>query len=433
MNAYSEGNSSSFSIFESCIKAVLPTQAFTQQRQLSLPAIDFDTVDLRTVSRYLYETGTTYMSKDAEKVLATQLFDHTDIVFVDGDANMLPWFHRAERLQLLFRMCERTKKVIFAAACGLHMLAFLACCAQKVSRVVNGNGKGGRVEDAQKIAKEELKKMTEEDVVLDNATGDIYQYDPQRHEFFPVGNVGIHYHKAAQDSGIARAAILKPFVYVPQTVDDPYPVVTGKLHEAKCRVLKQCNQHWLVQGLGLQEFIVPQQNAWDIHPLNVTQKENRFFVLAESLRGPQIVTWRDHAVGVQFHIDPKYTDTVIVLRNFVAHTLSHFEHERARFDLPLAAVEHVVKQSTHQLLLDRERLFSYQNLVSAETVEESRPWSGTTRATSARPQTAKSRTSTVRPTTASMARVNTEQSLCLDLCLCRQAQWLRVFQEIMTH
>lgn len=358
-----------------------------------------------------------------KRYYAKQLFDHTDVIFVDGDANLLPWYRRGERLLLLYRMIDRTKKLVFGAACGLLMSVFLACCSHDVRRVVNGEGKGGALEDARKLPREELRQMTRDEVILDNTSGDIYQYDHQRHEFFPIGNVGFHYHKAAQGSELARSAILKPYTYVPKIVDDPYPAFISKLHETKCRVLKQCGRHWLVQGLGLQEFLVPQQNAWDVHPLNVTHSSSRLIVLAESARGPQIVTWKDNTVGVMFHIDPKYAQTVTVLRNYVANILTRFEHESERPDLPLALTNHLVRQtSTNQLLLDRERRLisqTQQDLYPPLSVE-SRPMSGTTRpisaarpysavrplsgaTSSARPHTAKTRLSTARPTTASTA------------------------------
>ena len=316
-------------------------------------------------------------------------------------------------------MIDRTKKLVFAAASGLLMLVFMASCSHDVRRVVNGDGKGGTLEDAKKLPREQLQSLGRDEVILDNPTGDIYQYDHQRHEFFPIGNVGFHYHKAAQASEVARSSILKPFTYVPKIVDDPYPSFLSNIHEAKCRVLKQHSRHWLVQGLGLQEFIVPQQNAWDVHPLNITSSSSRLYVLAESLRGPQLITWKDNAVGVMFHIDPKYPQTVTILKNFVSKMLYRFEHETERPDQPLALTNHLVRQtSTSQLLLDRERrllIMQAQQELSPPLSVESRPTTRPTTATrpfsavrpwsggmsTARPQTAKTRISTGRPTTAS--------------------------------
>lgn len=68
VNAYSDSSSRAFSAFEAAVKAVPLTQAFTEQKQISLSSVEFDTVDVHSLSRYLYETGSVYMDKDAEKV-----------------------------------------------------------------------------------------------------------------------------------------------------------------------------------------------------------------------------------------------------------------------------------------------------------------------------------------------------------------------------
>lgn len=384
VNAYPDSTSPAFRIFEASVKAVLFPQAFLQPRQLSLVQVDFDTVDLVSLPKYLYEPGSRYMSSDARKVRSRQLFDHTDVVFVDGDANMLPWLHRAEKLLVLMRMIEATRKLVFAASCGMQVLVYLKSCGHPIKRVINGHGRGGSAQNAPTISPSELHKLAHDEVLLDNTTGDVYQYDHKRSEFTPVANVGLHYHRAAQDSLIARSSMLKSSTYIPHVIDDPYPIYMGKQNEAKCRVLKQCNQHWLVQGLGLQPFLVPQNNSWDMHPVNITSEANSYFVLAESERGPQVVTWGEKIVGVQFRIDPKYAETVVILSNFVDHILAGFEQEEAREDIPLAQVEHSTKTVGVKINVDR----------SAKSSES--PFS----ADVTRPETAKSRFSG-RPTTAS--------------------------------
>ena len=264
-------------------------------------------------------------------------------MFIDGDPNLLPWLHRSEKLLVLMRMIDTTNKLVFAVSCGMQSLVYLKSCSHPIKRVVNGHGKGGSLRDIHQIRPEELRKLGHDEVVLDNATGDVYQYDHGREEFTPVGNVGLHCHRAAQDDWVARSAMVKTEKYVAQAVDSAYPIYMGKQNEAKCYVLKPCNQHWLVHSLGLQPFLVPQHNLWDMHPVNITSALHHYFILAESHRGPQIITYNEHAVGVQFRIDPKYQETVKVLRNFVDHILAGFEQEEVRRDLPLAMVRHMGK------------------------------------------------------------------------------------------
>jgi len=384
VNAYSDPSNPAFHLFETSIKTVLFPQVFSQPRQLSLVQVDFDTVDLTSLPKYLYEPGSKYMSFDARKVKDRQLFDHTDVVFVDGDANLLPWLPKAEKLRVLMRMIETTRKLVFAASCGMQALVYLKACGHPIKRVINGHGKGGSLQDVQSLSPSELHKLAHDEVLLDNTTGDVYQYDHKRREFTPVANVGVHYHRAAQDSLIARASMLKSSIYIPHVIDDPYPIYMGKQNEAKCRVLKQCNQHWLVQGLGLQPFIVPQHNAWDMHPVNITSEANSYFVLAESERSPQVVTWGERMIGVQFRIDPKYAETVVILRNFVDRILTGFEQEEARDDIPLSLVEHSAK--TVAVKVNSDSKFPLETPYSSDVT---------------RPETAKSRFSALRPNTAS--------------------------------
>jgi hypothetical protein len=128
--------------------------------------------------------------------------------------------------------------------------------------------------------------------------------------------------------------MLKGYTYVPRAAVEP---CKGKSTEAAVRIYKQFVQHWLSVGFGFREFLVPNLNAWDVHPINATDKDSVIMVLAESVRGPQIILHHNF-VGVQFHVNPKYPATLEILRNFVLHMMKTFLSESDRIDLPLAAV-----------------------------------------------------------------------------------------------
>ena len=90
--------------------------------------------------------------------------------------------------------------------------------------------------------------------------------------------------------------------------------------EAICYIKKAYVQHWILKGLKM-EFKVPKINKWDPHPINVSQSVvgfigNNYFVLAESDRGPQIIQHKN-MISTQFHIDPSYHESIIVLDNFI--------------------------------------------------------------------------------------------------------------------
>ena len=122
-------------------------------------------------------------------------------MFVDGDANILPWYERARKFLILVRMCKKTKKLLFACSFAMQMLVFLCATNLYITKVVNGGGKGSPKTEFGRIDKKTLKELVFGDVFIDSTTGDVYGYDSQKSEFYPIANVGIHNHKAAQENG----------------------------------------------------------------------------------------------------------------------------------------------------------------------------------------------------------------------------------------
>jgi hypothetical protein len=49
--------------------------------------------DRNNLDDYLYEPNSKYQSAEARK-----LFDYVDIVFIDGDGGVLPWFKKCEKV-----------------------------------------------------------------------------------------------------------------------------------------------------------------------------------------------------------------------------------------------------------------------------------------------------------------------------------------------
>lgn len=219
----------------------------------------------------------------------------------------------------------------------MQMLVYICASNFTINRVINGRGRGTCLRDIYKVPQEELKKLRPGDVFLDSATGDIYCYDLHRQIFYPVSNAGIHNHKITQENETQSKTILKSYKYMPRQIDSSNQVYIGQSNEGKMIVFKQYIQHWLTKGLEFKEHLVPSTNAWDVHPFNPISKENVYTVLAESSRGPQIIL-HYNAVGVQFHISPKYPATELVLRNFVVYMMNKFQNEKERVDLPLRNV-----------------------------------------------------------------------------------------------
>ena len=95
INGFSQNPSSqhSYRRFESAVKSVRITQSFTHQKFFLPEDIEFTSVDSESLNAYLFEMNTGFLNKDSEK-----LFDHLDMIFIDGDASMLPWFAKTAKV-----------------------------------------------------------------------------------------------------------------------------------------------------------------------------------------------------------------------------------------------------------------------------------------------------------------------------------------------
>lgn len=236
-----------FRRFETVVRMVRSRQAFKHQKCFSEDEVEMQTVDCTTIDTFLHESNSGFSAKDSEK-----LFDHIDMVFIDGDSSILPWFPKARKFLILLRMCKRTGKVMFACSFAMQMFTFLCATRIFVSKIVNGKGKGSSLDKFQLVSKRELQHLEHGEMFLHNATGDLYAYDLAKEEFYPVANVSIHNHKAAQEDAKARATIIKSYRYVAQNFEETDRVYVTQTIDSSCRVMKQFIQHWLSQGMGVR-------------------------------------------------------------------------------------------------------------------------------------------------------------------------------------
>lgn len=212
---------------------------------------------------------------------------------------------------------------------------------------MNGDGKGTSLDKLMHMPRDILRRLDYGEMFLDSATGDIYSYDQAKGEFYPIANASIHHHKTAQENRIpylaqTRASMLKTIQYAPQYFDTVDQVYVSNRSEMKCRVLKQHIQSWITQGIGVisiqfREFLVPSPGGWDVHPVNSADQENIYQVIAESQRGPMIITLKN-IVCTKFHVEQKYQETVHILTNFVMHMSEKIYSEKQRGDVPLSRV-----------------------------------------------------------------------------------------------
>lgn len=77
-------------------------------------------------------------------------------------------------------------------------------------------------------------------------------------------------------------------------------------------------QHWLFHNISKQQFVISWKNQWDILPPIVAPVNGAFTVLADNARAPQVFQ-RGNAVGVEYHMQDVYPDTIVTLKNFVKY------------------------------------------------------------------------------------------------------------------
>lgn len=237
-------------------------------------------------------------------------------------------------------MCKKTRKLLFACSFAMQIFVYLCATNLYITRVVNGGGKGTPKSEFAHVDKKTLDELVFGDVFVDSATGDVYGYDTQKAEFYPIANVGIHNHKIAQEHGksyleTTRAVMLKTHRYHARATDAQDEVFVSKSSESTMSIVKAYSTHWMNEGLGFGDHLVLCGNSWDVHPINTSDPENYYRVVAESVRGPMVVTL-NNAVCTQFHINPQYPVSIKVLRNYILHMMSQIHSTRDRLDIPMS-------------------------------------------------------------------------------------------------
>lgn len=103
--------------------------------------------------------------------------------------------------------------------------------------MVNGNSRGGLLDEIHNIDLKFAKNLTRNDVYLDQATGDYYMYKKDDDEvgmWIPIGNVGLHYAKAAEENGAEGTFMTKVRVYKPKPSKySTQEVIKSKITERK--------------------------------------------------------------------------------------------------------------------------------------------------------------------------------------------------------
>ncbi len=204
---------------------------------------------------------------------------------------------------------------MFAAGFAFYMLIYYCATNFGQFNIVNGNGWGSKLEQINKFPTMGLPGGA---CFLDNETGDIYSYNADTNHWMPSANTGLHNARNATTATLGQFVQNVKVYRGMSKIRDIYDVYKSNENEAICYIKKSYVQHWALVGLP-QKFLVSAKNAWDPHPVNVTQVGlvgPNYRTLADSERGPSIVEHK-HTLATLFHIDMKHAETAVILDNFV--------------------------------------------------------------------------------------------------------------------
>lgn len=95
-----------------------------------------------------------------------------------GDCRRPPWEKAQEDVGRLFAKCKRKELPIFAAGNGVSVIAYYCATGFAPLHVINGRERGGSLNSIHSLGAEDTRKLRDNDVFLDHATGDYYTYEP---------------------------------------------------------------------------------------------------------------------------------------------------------------------------------------------------------------------------------------------------------------
>ena len=272
-------------------------------------------LDYTNVRTYIYEKNTKYDNPEAGK-----LFGSVDFLMMDGDANLLPWVGRAKLFSTLFKQAKRCNKAIFAAGFAFYLLIYYCATNSMQVNIINGKGWGSNLKEIQSFSGQGLPRDAR---FLDNETGDIYAYSNEKNMWIPVANAGLHYNRRVSSDSIGQYMKNVKVYRGKLGIKDIHDVYKSNNNEAVCFIRKSYVQHWAFVGLP-QKFLVIGKNAWDPHPINVTQAGlvgPNYHTLADNEKGPNIIEHKN-TIATLFHIDGNHIETVKILDNFVRHNIN---------------------------------------------------------------------------------------------------------------
>lgn len=264
---------------------------------------------------YNYECNPGEESK--ESLINKKNFDKLDMVFIDGNEKYLPWENKGYRLCEFIRLCKATNKILFAAGVALEILIYyLATGSNNIYNFINSKGLIQAVEEIDKIPLQFLMNLKKNDFFLDYVTGDILEYHTIEKTWMPIMNIGLHKQIAAEKY-MSRGKFILPDNFKGKDYIKNEGTIISNCHEILNIINRQYLSHYLVNSVP-NEFVGFTSLTWFPHFFNVFYRKYHFKAICQSDRGISVIE-HENSVGVAFHPQMHYRETVTILENFIKY------------------------------------------------------------------------------------------------------------------
>lgn len=130
--------------------------------------------------------------------------------------------------------------------------------------------------------------------------------------------MGLHHEYTANQFGSAGKFFLKAKIYKPKKSKEEEKLYLNSENEQIVYIRKIHTQHWALREIK-SEFKVCSLNKWNAHPINITNISlvgRNYTILAESMRGPQIIEHKN-TFALQFQITSKCSESIQILNNYI--------------------------------------------------------------------------------------------------------------------
>ena len=242
-------------------------------------------------------------------------FNSIDMVFIDGIETYSPWKKRSHLLAKFVELCKLSNKVLYAGGVAYEILIYyLSIGSINEYNIINSKGEIKALEEINKIPLQLLNGIKKNEIFLDFVTGDLLEYRKNINSWEPIMNIGLH-HQISAEKYFSRGKFVLTEIFRGKDYIKNEFAMNTYCQEIKIKITRQYVSHYLVQNCPI-EFIGISSLEWFPHFVNVTAKKLQFKTICQSEKGPVVIE-HDNSIGVAFHSQEKFKDSMRILENFI--------------------------------------------------------------------------------------------------------------------